>query len=129
MARLIIEDYTPAVKQEIEQKASIFLRLMADEIVKISEPLTPMSGKNNKVKRSIKGQRGSLRRNVVKRVNGLKGRITWEMNYAAAQEAGTTRGYPIKNYTTPGTGSKFAERGVEKAGGKIPTIARRAGLI
>jgi hypothetical protein len=40
-------------------------------------------------------------------------------DYAAAQEAGFTRGHPIKNYSTPGTGAHFLQR----AGDRIAKIA------
>lgn len=47
---------------------------------------------------------------------GKKGEAS---DYAAAQEAGTIRGRPIRNYSTPGTGAHF----LENAGKKIKLIA------
>ena len=39
--------------------------------------------------------------------------------YAAAQEAGTTRGFPMRNYTTPGTGAGWFK-------GAISTVLERS---
>lgn len=109
MAYKII-DNTSQIQSNTKQKASIFLRSMAEEIVSISTPKTP--------KRS-----GRLRGNVLKQVLGLNGKIVWKQDYAVYQEEKQHR-----NYTTAGTGPHFAKDAVHKAASNTPAIARRVGL-
>lgn len=58
--------------------------------------------------------------------------VSDDQEYAAAQEAGTVRGHPIRNYTTGGTGKGFFKRSIEtvKARGEeyAFTAARAHGL-
>lgn len=103
-----ISDYTPKVQSDISQRGSLFLRFMTDEVLKISTPVTPKD-------------KGNLRRDVLKQVLGLSGKIAWQKNYAAFQE---DRQY--RNYTTPGTGPHFAEDSVKKAINNTEVIAKRA---
>src|SRR5579863_4201861 len=70
-------------------------------------PFLPVSTKT--------AQRGALRTSIrsQKMMVGMY-KVTAGENspagaYAAAQEAGTVRGYPIKNYSTPGTGPHWFE--------------------
>jgi len=109
-----IIDNTPQVKSQTRQKASLFLRFMADDIHRNSTPITPM-------------KTGQLRRSVIKQVLGLKGEIRWDKKYAVYQEAGYTRG-PIRRYTTPGTGRAFAYRAVQKGVANTDAVAKKAGL-
>lgn len=104
-------DNTNKVKNDLKIKLSVFLRLMADEIVSISGPNTPK-------------KEGNLRRDIVKQVLGLRGQIRWEKNYAARMET-----VQFKNYTTPGTGPHFAENAVKSASKKIKNVARKAGIL
>lgn len=106
-----VTDNTNNVINELTQKASIFLRLMADEIVNISTPITPKKS-------------GRLRMDVVKQVLGLKGKIIWGKNYGVYQEE-----KQFKNYTTPGTGPHFAQKGAEGGVEKTRSVAQRSGLI
>ena len=106
-----ITDNTKQVNNNIAVKTSIFLRLMTDEIVKISTPKTPK-------------REGYLRRDVTKQVLGLNAKIVWEKNYAARMER-----VQFANYTTPGTGPHYAEDSVKEAGKRIAEVAKRAGLI
>ena len=106
-----ITDNTPQIKSMFSIKASIFLRRMADQIVKISTPKTPK-------------KTGDLRRGVVKQVLGLKGTIKWGKNYAVHQET-----KKFRNYTTPGTGPNFAVDAVKKGANKTSAVARSVGLI
>lgn len=105
-----VTDHTVSVEQSITQKANVFLRLLADEIVSISEPNTPK-------------KQGNLRRDVLREVLGLRGKVKWMKNYASIQET-----KQFRNYTTPGTGPHFAENAVNEAIKRVDTIARRAGL-
>jgi len=106
-----VTDNTNNVINELTQKASIFLRMMSDEIVNISTPITPKKS-------------GRLRMDVVKQVLGLNGKIMWGKNYGVYQEE-----KQFKNYTTPGTGPHFAKKGAEGGVEKTQSIAKRSGLI
>ncbi len=106
-----VTDNTPQIKGIFAVKASIFLRLMTDQIVNIATPKTPK-------------KTGELRRGVVKQVLGLKGIIKWGKNYAKYQET-----KQFRNYTTPGTGPDFALNAVKKGIDKTSSVARKAGLI
>ena len=106
-----ITDNTNNVVNQLSQKASIFLRLMADEIINISTPITPK-------------KTGRLRMDVVKQVLGLKGKVMWGKKYGVYQETKL-----FKNYTTPGTSYKFAETGARKSIDSTQKIAQRSGLL
>ena len=106
-----ITDNTNNVVNQLSQKASIFLRLMSDEIVNISTPITPKKS-------------GRLRMDVVKQVLGLKGKVMWGKKYGVYQETKL-----FKNYTTPGTSYKFAETGARKSIDSTQKIAQRSGLL
>ena len=110
-----VTDNTNNVINELTQKASIFLRMMADEIVDISTPITPKKS-------------GRLRMDVTKQVLGLKGKIIWGKHYGVYQERGYTSG-PVKNYTTAGTKAHFAKSGAEGCIEKTSDVAKRSGLI
>jgi hypothetical protein len=105
-----VTDNTVNIKMDLTQKANIFLRLFADEIVTLSEPNTPK-------------KQGNLRRDVLKSVLGLKGTVKWQKRYAAIQEK-----KQFRNYTTPGTGPHYARNAVNSALSRVNVIARRAGL-
>lgn len=46
--------------------------------------------------------------------------------YAAAQEAGVTRGHPIRNYSTPGTGAHFTQHAIEDVVQRRPEYVKAA---
>lgn len=117
--QVIVKDNSAKIKRDQAVKANVFLRMVADEVVREATPKTPMSDGYAK---------GNLRRNVLKQVLGLTGQIIWGENYAEYQERGYTSG-PVKKYTTPGTGAHFAENAVKKVYGKAQEIAKRSGLI
>lgn len=106
-----VTDNTNNIINSLTQKASVFLRLMSDEIIKISTPITPKKS-------------GRLRMDVVKQVLGLKGKIIWGKKYGVYQEENQ-----FKNYTTPGTGPHFAQKGAEGGVEKTQSVAKRSGLI
>ncbi len=89
-----VTDATFIVKNTIVVASSAGLRQICEEIVQLSTATTP-----KKI--------GELRRSVLKRVLGLQAQISWNKEYAAAQEDTQYR-----NYTTPGTGPHFAETAV-----------------
>lgn len=107
----MITDNTSSVVSNIKQRGSVFLRNVAEEIVSESTSRTPK-------------KTGELRRDVLKQVLGLKGKVAWNKKYASIQET-----KQFRNYTTPGTGPKFAENAVRKVVGKANVIAKRSGLI
>lgn len=106
-----IKDNTNKILLDTSRKSALALRFMLDDIHELAEPRTPK-------------QFGNLRRNVLKQVIGLTGKITWGQEYAIYQER-----KQFSNYTTAGTGPHFAENSVKQAT-KSPTGAmRKAGLI
>jgi len=108
---VVIKDHTEDIKGATKQKASIFLREMADEMIIISTPSTPKDT-------------GRMRMDVVKSVLGLNGKVKWGKNYSAIMEE-----KQFKNYTTAGTGPHFARDAAERLPGRTKTIAQRVGLI
>lgn len=77
-------------------------------------------------------QRGALRSSIrSQRLSEGKWSVTAGKGspasaYAAAQEAGTTRGHTIKNYSTPGTGPHFFQHGIDKVTGEMTSYVRQA---
>lgn len=110
-------DKTIQVRGNIQQKASIFMRLITDKIVDIAEPNTPYKG-------------GNLSRDTVKSVVGLHGRIAWNKDYASYQEAGQRRdgSHKVTKYTKAGTGPHYAEDAVKEGIKNTGIIAKRAGM-
>jgi hypothetical protein len=106
-----VTDNTKQINSNTKQRASVFLRSFADEVVSTSTPKTPKDT-------------GDLRNNVLKQVLGLSGKIQWEMRYAIYQE-----NKQYRNYTTAGTGPHFAEDSVKKTAKKTSQIAKRVGLM
>jgi len=106
-----INDHTDQVKGNIFQKASIFLREMADEMINISTPKTPK-------------KTGRLRMDIVRSVLGLNGQVKWGKNYAARMEE-----HQFRNYTTPGTGKDYAKNAAKMLPGRTKTIAQKVGLV
>lgn len=108
------------VERTVTQKASIFLRLVADEIVNTAQPKTPASSKNPR-----------LRNDVLKQVLGLHAIIKWDKVYAQYQESGQRAdgSHKVKNYTTPGTGAHFAANAVQSVLKRTQAIAKKAGLL
>jgi hypothetical protein len=108
------------IELDVGTKSNLFVRFLLDEVEKISDPITPK-------------KEGPLRQGTLKLVSGnqyiRRGTIIWLKEYAAAQEVGTTRGHPIKRYTTPGTGKAYALRGAQGAVLTAGTIMRKAGLF
>jgi predicted acylesterase/phospholipase RssA len=102
-----IIDNTAKVSQQTSFRSSIFLRMIAQDIVKESEPRTPK-------------KKGYLRRDILISVLGQQGTIKWLKRYAAIQE-----GTQFRNYTTPGTGPHFAENAVKKLVKNTDIIAKR----
>lgn len=111
MASAKTQDNTGYVLNTLSQKASIFLRAMAEEVVNIADPKTPK-------------KTGRLKSDVLKQVLGLKGKIVWSKEYAAIQEI-----KQFSKYTTPGTGPHYAENAVRETIDKTQKIAKSSGLL
>lgn len=111
-----ITDNTIKVKIDHDRAVSLAIRYMLDAIDQTASPNTPK-------------EIGVLRRSVQKKVTGPRGEIRWPQKYAQAQEAGTTRGFPIRNYTTAGTGPHFAENAVNKVIKNADIYFRKAQAI
>lgn len=109
--KVTVKDYTVQVTNDIAQKASIFLRLAAEDIVRNSTPNTPM-------------KTGALRQGVLKETLGLKGKVAWQKDYAAKMEE-----MQFKNYTTPGTGKDYAKNAVHETIAGTKSILSSSGLI
>lgn len=71
---------------------------------------------------------GNLRAQVMERVDGNRGYIQWNANYAIYQEAGASGGKRW-HYTTEGTGAHFAENAVMDVAKNLDVYARKANLI
>lgn len=106
-----ITDKTPFVEGSINQRGSIFLRLIAETVVAVSQRQTPK-------------KTGRLRMDVIKQISGLSGKIVWGKNYAVYQEE-----KQFKNYTTPGTGPHYARNAITEVVKNTGVVARQAGLI
>lgn len=113
-----VEDFTSNIISQTEHRASVFLRLLADEIVENARPNTPKD-------------KGNLSRDILRIVTGLHGSVDWRKTYASYQERGSRAdgSRKVKNYTTPGTGPHYAENAVEKAVKNSNAIAKLAHLI
>ena len=106
-----IIDNTQQVVNDLRQKASIFLRYFADEVVKIAEPNTPTDT-------------GRMKKDVLREVLGLSGKIKWQKTYAGIQET-----KQFRHYSKAGTGPHYAQNAVELALTQDSKIAKKAGLV
>lgn len=92
---------------------------------------------------------GALRRSIITQAVGNQGNISWRSAYAKAQNEGghtvprRVRGtnkrdggfgiimpgsYRYSRYTTPGTGSHFANLAYQKTNAEMPEVLRELGL-
>ena len=94
---------------------------------------------------------GALRRSIITQAIGNKAEISWRLPYAKAQNVGqhtvdrkrvinigfkapynnlgyVTLMYPYRNYTTPGTGPRFASIAFQKTQSEMPAVMRELGL-
>lgn len=110
-----VNDDTFRITSEMSNKASLAIRFMLEDIHRKSTPVTPM-------------KTGQLRADVNKEVLGSRGKITWGKRYAYWQERGYTSG-PVRRYTTPGTGAKFAQNAVKDVVKDSRKYFRKAGLL
>lgn len=102
-----ITDNTTSVTFAIKQQANLFLRQAEDELERIADPMTPKKS-------------GHLRREKLKTVIGLSGKVVWKVRYAPIQEA-----KQFSHYTTAGTGPHFAEKAAKRLPSRTEAIAKR----
>ncbi len=105
-----VNSNTAQLNNEFENKVSLAIRLMLEDIHRISIPGTPR-------------EHGNLRADVLKNVQRRRGTIAWTKNYAIYQEK-----KQFSNYTTPGTGPHFAEGSVRLITERSDQYWRRVGL-
>lgn len=98
------------IDSEFKNKTSLAIRFMLEAIHRDSTPNTPRD-------------KGPLRDNVTKAVQGSHGTITWPVKYAVYQEK-----KKYSNYSTPGTGPRFAENSARKIAKDSRTYFKKAGL-
>lgn len=125
-----ITDHTPTILTNSERVKNLAVRFGLDAVEKYARPKTPFSGAvKSRGGKSLTGG-GHLRVDVVKQVIGGKGKIIWGKHYAAAQEKGIVGGkYKVRNYTTPGTGPKYAENAIKKVDKERDIYIKRAAAI
>lgn len=111
-------DKTDQIRNQTRQRASVFLRLTCENVVDIARPITPKD-------------KGNLKNDVLKTVNGLHAEIEWRKVYASYQERGSRAdgSRVVRNYTTPGTSKGFAKKGIDQAVDKTQVTAKLAHLI
>lgn len=101
---------TALILSETNSNTSLALRFMIEDIHRIANPKTPKD-------------KGNLRADVIKSVNGLRGRIEWSKEYAVYQEY-----KQFTNYTTSGTGPHYAENSVVDVVQRSRSYFRKAGI-
>lgn len=106
-----IKDNTTMIILQTQRNASLALRFMLDDMHSIANPKTPKD-------------KGILRNDVLKTVNGLRGTIKWLAKYAIYQEL-----KKFNNYTTSGTGPNFAKNSAESIAKSPQAAMRKARLI
>ena len=115
---------TQGVRSEMNLRKALMIRLMLDDIHRISNPITP------------KRDTLYLRTQVRKQMQGYnKGYIEWGVHYAEVQEKGfrydskTGKKIEFKHYTTPGTHAHFAKESVDKVVNNADQYYYLGGLI
>ena len=103
-------DNTAYIKAKVSSGVPLALRFALDDIQRISNPKTPMN-------------KGDLRNQVRKSVLGYRGIIRWMSNHAIFQE-----NKQYRNYTTPGTGPRFARNSVYEVTRNFDYYLKKAGV-
>jgi hypothetical protein len=111
VSNVVIKDHLPAFSMRLKGVFDDALREVAQDIIEESKMKAPFKD-------------GMLRASASTQATGrLSREVTYgngSVQYAGAQEAGQTRGYRIRRYTTAGTGAHFLKNTGDKyAGTKI----------
>ena len=109
-------DHTPVILVKNARAINLALRMMLDGIDQEAFRNTPK-------------KKGELRKDIFKNVSANSGKIQWRERYAATQEAGVIKGRRIRNYTTAGTGPKYAENAVTKVVRDSVSYMKKAGVV
>jgi len=114
-------------------KNAVFTDLMMGLMAAALEAKIKTSGEVPLLPKSTKyAQRGALRASIRHtRLSLGKYAVTAGTGgpaaaYAAAQEAGTTRGHPMIHYSTPGTGPHWFQHGIDNIKGRSEEFAKAA---
>lgn len=108
-------DNTALVKNAVDNRIGLSLRLMLEGVHRKSNPITPK-------------RFGHLRAAVAKSMLGnRKGVIEWMEPYAKYQERGPKEGV-IWHYTTAGTHAQFAENSIKEVNEEAAAYFRLGGL-
>lgn len=108
------------VPTELENKMSVSIRMMMEDIHTLSTPITP---------KRPDPIGGTLRAAVSKQmVSPTMGIIKWHAPYAEYQERGFTTG-PVVNYSTPGTHAHFIEESVNQVVNNLQKYLAMGGLL
>lgn len=113
-----ITDNTVTIIANNTRNASLALRFMADDVVRIAGPKTPR-------------KRGNLSQDILRQVLGKRATIEWRKVYAQYQERGKRRdgSHVVRKYTRSGTGPHFAENAVKEVVANAEKYFKRARLI
>jgi len=128
-AKFQFEDHSQAFKDKVIIFSDTMMALMATAIQSqiITSNKVPLLPKSTKW-----AQRGALRSSIrshkleTGRYSVTAGENSPAAAYAAAQEAGMTRGHPMRKYSTPGTGPHWFEDAVETVKGRANEYAKTA---
>jgi hypothetical protein len=101
--------------------ADTMMALMAASIESQIKTSGRVPFKKGALRSSIKSSKVSVGKYQVTAGTG-----TTAAAYAAAQEAGTTRGHVMQNYTTPGTGAGWFQDGVDTVKQRTAEYAQTA---
>lgn len=71
---------------------------------------------------------GALRRSIITLASGNQANVSWRSRYAVVQNSPESYGLTYRNYTTPGTGSHFANKAYARTNAEMPAVLRELGL-
>jgi len=99
-----IQDNTPKIIAQVRSNGSLAIKRALDDVLRLSRPNTPLADTM------------FLRNNTQTQTLGLSGVVKWMARYAQYQERGARRdgSHRVRNYTTGGTGSGFAEDAIKQ---------------
>lgn len=117
MTKVTIKDNTSVVSNVFDSRTDLAMGLMVRAVKSEARPNTP--AKSGQLRKNVETSRKAFRKHEAR----------WAMEYAAVQEAGKRNGSPIRNYTTAGTGSGFAEDAANRVTNDGFKYMRQAGLL
>ena len=106
-----VDDKMPEIGAKMSSNIPIALRYALEDVHQIANPMTPKD-------------KGDLRMNVTKEVEGTRGKITWRQKYAIYQGR-----KQYKRYTTPGTGPFFDTKAINEVVPNFKKYLAKARII